>query len=54
MRSTLDVVICSLVLHYVEHWEDTLNEFHRILRKGGKCLVSTNYPITDYKHFNKE
>jgi SAM-dependent methyltransferase len=51
---SVDIIICSLVLHYVANWEDTLNEFHRILKKGGKCLVSTHHPINDYMHFNQE
>ena len=53
-NASVDVVICSLVLHYVENWEDTLNECHRVLKDGGKCIVSTHHPISDYRHFNQD
>jgi SAM-dependent methyltransferase len=51
---SIDVVICSLVLHYIENWTETLNEFHRMLKNGGTCLISTHHPINDYTHFNQD
>jgi SAM-dependent methyltransferase len=52
--NSVDIVICSLVLHYVENWEEPLNEFYRILKNGGKCIISTHHPINDYTRFNQE
>lgn len=51
---SIDVIICSLVLHYVADWTQTLSEFSRILKMGGKCLISTHHPITDFTHFNSD
>jgi len=52
--NSIDVIICSLVLHYLESWDKTLEEFHRMLVPGGKCIISTHHPINDFTHFNKE
>lgn len=49
-----NVIICSLVLHYVEQWEGVLSEFHRILKKGGICVISTHHPVNDFTRFNQE
>ncbi len=48
--SSIDVTICSLVLHYIERWEPVLAEVYRVLKPGGVCLVSTHHPINDYTH----
>lgn len=51
-----DDVVASLVLHYVEDWVAPLTELHRILRPGGRVILSVphpsaylvNYPSADY------
>ena len=40
-----DDVICSLVLHYVEDWEATLKELHRVLRPHGRLVISIIHPF---------
>jgi SAM-dependent methyltransferase len=52
--SSFDLIICSLVLHYIEDWNPVLAEFGRILRPGGKCLISAHHPINDYTLFNED
>jgi SAM-dependent methyltransferase len=52
--NTIDLIICSLVLHYIDNWNNTLEEFHRMLTAGGKCLISTHHPICDYTYFNQD
>jgi SAM-dependent methyltransferase len=52
--SSVDVIICSLILHYLEKWDGVLSEFYRILKEGGKCVISTHHPINDYTRFNQE
>lgn len=44
---SFDVVMASLVLHYLDDWSAPLAEFHRVLSSGGALLVSTHHPFHD-------
>ena len=39
-----DDVVASLVLHYLEDWAGPLAELRRVLRPGGRLMVSVNHP----------
>ena len=39
-----DDVVASLVLHYLEDWAGPLSELRRVVRPGGRLLVSVNHP----------
>lgn len=39
-----DDVIVSQALHYLRDWAPTLAEFHRVLRPGGRLIVSEEHP----------
>lgn len=39
-----DDVVCSLVLHYLQDWSAPLSELRRIVRPGGRLLLSVNHP----------
>jgi ubiquinone/menaquinone biosynthesis C-methylase UbiE len=39
-----DDVIASLVLHYLEDWVGPLAELRRVLKSGGRLIVSVNHP----------
>lgn len=41
-----DDVVASLVLHYLRDWEPTLGELRRVLRPGGRLIVSVDHPFT--------
>ncbi|WND39792.1 class I SAM-dependent methyltransferase [Streptomyces sp. BB1-1-1] len=43
-----DDVVASLVLHYLGDWEPTLAELRRVLRPGGRLIVSVDHPVTAY------
>lgn len=43
----LDRIACSLVLSYLNNPVETLREFHRVLRPGGRIVVSTMQPDFD-------
>jgi SAM-dependent methyltransferase len=47
-NSELDFVFCSQVLEHVPHPWQALEEFHRILKKGGRCLITV--PMLGYIH----
>jgi SAM-dependent methyltransferase len=44
-----DDVVASLVLHYLEDWGPTLAEMRRVLRPGGRLLVSVEHPVVAYE-----
>jgi len=41
---TSDLVLSSLTLHYVADWLAPLREFARVLRPGGRLVLSTHHP----------
>nr|WP_235854322.1 class I SAM-dependent methyltransferase [Nonomuraea aridisoli] len=43
-----DDVVASLVLHYLEDWGPTLAEMRRVLKPGGRLIVSVNHPFVDH------
>jgi SAM-dependent methyltransferase len=42
--ATFDVVLASLVMHYLQDWVPTLAEFRRVLVPGGRLVFSTHHP----------
>lgn len=47
-NETFDDVVASLVLHYLHDWQPTLAELRRVLRPGGRLIVSVEHPIIAY------
>lgn len=43
-----DVVVASLVMHYLEDWGPTLREFRRVLAADGHLVISTHHPFMDH------
>lgn len=46
---TFDVVISSLVLHYIKDWSKPFSEFHRIMKPNGRLFFSVHHPLMDIK-----
>ena len=46
--NAFDLVICALVIHYVRDQEAAFRELHRVLRAGGRAVVSAQHPTTDW------
>jgi SAM-dependent methyltransferase len=44
---TFDDVTASLVLHYLQDWGPALAELRRVLKPGGRLLVSVNHPFAE-------
>ncbi len=51
--NSLDMIIASLVLHYIDNWLPVFSEFNRILKKDGSIIISVHHPHADWKWFNK-
>jgi SAM-dependent methyltransferase len=45
LSETFDVILSSLVLHYVEDLTETFREWSRLLRPSGTLVFSTHQPI---------
>jgi len=43
-EATFDIVVSSLTMHYLRDWTMPLREFVRVLRPGGKLVLSTHHP----------
>ncbi|MGC5333192.1 class I SAM-dependent methyltransferase [Micromonospora sp. DT62] len=43
--AAFDDVVASLVLHYLEDWTAPLAELRRVLRPGGRLILSVNHPM---------
>jgi len=43
--AAFDDVVASLVLHYLEDWTEPLAELRRVLKPGGRLIVSVNHPF---------
>lgn len=43
-----DLVVASLVLHYLRDWEPLLRELHRVLVPDGRIIASTHHPFMDH------
>ncbi len=51
--ASFDLVVCPLVLDYIEDWSPVLAEFHRVLRPAGVLVFSCGHPASDFfKYWN--
>lgn len=43
-----DVILCSMVIHYIKDWQVLFSEFNRVLKKDGVLVFSTHHPFSDF------
>jgi len=43
-----DLILSSLVMHYLPDWTLPLSEFNRLLSDGGRLVFSTHHPFMDH------
>ncbi len=59
-EESADVIVSSLVIHYIEDLTAVFKEVHRVLKPGGYMVFSTHHPFADFEcsvsgnYFEKE
>ena len=53
-NNTIDIVLASLVLHYIKDMEKVFYEINRILKTGGELIFSVHHPLIEFIHFKRE
>ena len=48
--NSADVIVCPLVLHYLEDLRVVFNDVHRVLKPGGYMVFSTHHPFADFEY----
>ncbi len=46
--ASMDLVAASLVLHYLPSWRGVMGEVRRVLKPGGRLVMSVHHPITGW------
>jgi len=50
--SSFDIIVCTLAMHYIEDWNATIREFHRVLKDEGQLIISIEHPFFEFNYFN--
>ncbi|MDD9174009.1 class I SAM-dependent methyltransferase [Aliivibrio finisterrensis] len=59
-NDSADIIVCPLVLHYIEDLTTVFKSVHRVLKTGGYMVFSTHHPFADFEcsqsgnYFNRE
>lgn len=51
---SFDFVLCALALHYIEDWNLTIKEFHRVLKTKGQLVISIEHPFFEYNYYESK
>ena len=49
-NNSVDVIICPLVIHYLEDLSFIFKEAHRVLKSNGYMVFSTHHPFADFEY----
>lgn len=49
VSSQYDLVICPLMIHYLDDLHPLFNDVHRVLKPGGQFVFSTHHPFADFE-----
>jgi SAM-dependent methyltransferase len=52
--NSLDIVLASLVLHYLKDVTNAFAEFNRILKIDGEIIFSIHHPLMEFVYFRRE
>ncbi|WP_062428988.1 class I SAM-dependent methyltransferase, partial [Treponema endosymbiont of Eucomonympha sp.] len=53
-NNTIDIILASLVLHYIKHLPNVFVELNRILKINGEIIFSIHHPLMEFTHFKRE
>ncbi|MEL7130347.1 MAG: class I SAM-dependent methyltransferase [Pseudomonadota bacterium] len=53
-NGSFDLVVSSLAMDYVRDWCAPLGEFRRVLKPGGRLVMSVQHPMGAYKWFKPQ
>ena len=48
--ASVDLIVASLVFHYLREWVSPLRELHRVLRPTGSVVMSIHHPAGDWRN----
>jgi SAM-dependent methyltransferase len=51
---SIDIVLASLVLHYIKNIDKVYFEINRILRTSGEIIFSIHHPLMEFVYFKRE
>jgi SAM-dependent methyltransferase len=51
---TFEIVLASLVLHYIKNIDNLFYEISRILKISGELIFSIHHPLMEFVHFKRE
>jgi SAM-dependent methyltransferase len=51
---SFDIIVASLVLHYLKDITNAFNEFNRILKMNGEIIFSIHHPLMEFVYFKRE
>jgi SAM-dependent methyltransferase len=52
--NSVDIVLASLVLHYIKNIGKVFSETNRILKTGGEIIFSIHHPLMEFTFFKRE
>jgi len=48
---SFDIVAASLAFDYVKNWRTPIREFRRVLRDGGRLVMTVQHPVSSYRWY---
>lgn len=51
---SFDFILYALALHYIEDWNLTIKEFHRVLKTKGQLIISIEHPFFEYNYYESK
>lgn len=51
---SFDIVVASLVIHYLDDWVPVLREIERVLKPSGAFVFSTHHPTMDWQLHSRD